>query len=220
MGYYGSIQDMLQEQMNLAKSLKIEDVMRGKPETIGGFCQSFVGDTVISAGAVCDYRTMSIREKSNSIKTASIPYIPGYLATREAPAIIAAYEKLKEKPDVLLIGGNGIIHPRKLGIASYVGIILKKPSIGVAKSQLCGELRGDRVFVDGEMRGFCLNPGKKLPLFVSPGHMVSMETSRKIVMKCTKNDFPEPLRQASLYADEIKSKYEKDAAKGSPKKGK
>jgi deoxyribonuclease V len=134
------------------------------------------------------------------------PYIPGLLSFREAPVILKALAQLEEKPDILFIDGQGIAHPRRLGIASHIGVLTEMPTIGIAKSVLCGRYKEP-----GPEKGNVeplLDKGEKIatayrsrdnvkPVFISPGHKVSHESAVAIVAKCfTRYRLPEPTRLA------------------------
>ncbi|GBD39104.1 Endonuclease V [bacterium HR37] len=145
------------------------------------------------------------------------PYIPGLLAFREGPAIIEAFKKLRNKPDLLMIDGQGIAHPRGLGIASHVGVILDIPSIGVAKEKLYGRYREPpdtqgawtplvdtrRVNTIGAV--VRTKKGVK-PVFVSIGHKVDLVTAVKITLNCTRGyRIPEPTRLADIFVNQLKN---------------
>lgn len=153
-----------------------------------------------------------IIEVAKEIREVKIPYIPGYLNFREGPAFIKTFQKLKNKPDITLIDGNGIAHPRKMGLASYVGVVLDIPTIGCAKSPFFAfdppsERKGayslyrDRKNVKV---GFCLRTRTSVkPVFVSPGHKMDFVFSRKIVLDCAKFRIPEPIRIAHHMAKNL-----------------
>ena len=139
------------------------------------------------------------------------PYIPGLLSFREGPAILAAWDKLTIKPDLLMFDGQGIAHPRGIGIASQIGLWLEKPTIGVAKSRLFGKhdpvgpQRGDRAaLIDnhGNTIGAVLRTREKTnPLYVSPGHLIDVEHAVELVLACcTGYRLPEPTRWAHKVA--------------------
>jgi deoxyribonuclease V len=141
------------------------------------------------------------------------PYIPGLLAFREGPAVLAAWEKLVHKPDLLMFDGQGIAHPRGIGIASQMGLWLERPTIGVAKSRLYGRHaepgpeRGDRAALyDQNQRerviGAVLRTRPKTnPLFISPGHLIDVDQAVEYVLKCvTQYRLPEPTRWAHKVA--------------------
>lgn len=144
------------------------------------------------------------------------PYVPGLLSFREGPALVAAFRKLKPIPDILLIDGQGYAHPRRLGIATHLGLYLDVPTIGCAKSRLCGEARepgkkrGSRTWLKegGEKVGVVLRTREAVkPIFVSSGHRVSIESAVKIVLRCHDGTrIPKPTREADHYVAELKRK--------------
>lgn len=158
-------------------------------------------------------------ERSFAIVRAAIPYIPGLLAFREAPAIIMTAKQLQTKPDLLMVDGQGIAHPRGCGIASHVGVILDMPSIGVAKKRLYGKyqepggVRGDWTELSsdtGKSLGAVLRTKNKTrPVFVSIGHKIDLRTSINVTLQCA-NGFriPEPTRQADKFVAELKRKIQ------------
>ena len=132
-----NVDELKKEQLKFAKKVVIKDDY-DELFYIGGVDQAFVGEKVISAVIVMEYKTMKIVEKKYAVVDAPMQYIPGFLSYREGPAIVGAVNKLNQKPDILLVDGNGILHPRKIGLASHVGILLDIPTIGVAKKLLMG----------------------------------------------------------------------------------
>jgi deoxyribonuclease V len=140
------------------------------------------------------------------------PYIPGLLAFREGPAILAAWEKLQTKPDLIMFDGQGIAHPRGIGIASQMGLWLVRPSIGVGKSKLYGQYAepgsnpGDRSdLIDGRTKqviGAAVRTRERSnPLFISPGHLIDVSHAVGFVLKCcTGYRLPEPTRWAHKFA--------------------
>jgi deoxyribonuclease V len=140
-----------------------------------------------------------------------VPYIPGLLSFREIPCILEAWSKLENEPDLILCDGQGIAHPRGLGLASHLGLVLDLPSIGCAKSHLFGKfrepgvLRGDKAPLrgkNGETIGYVLRTRERIkPIFVSPGHLVGVEEAAAITLACSpKYKIPEPLRYAHRLA--------------------
>jgi len=130
-------------------------------------------------------------ESVGTKSTVTHPYIPGLLMLREAEPIFQTIRALKNDYDLLLVDGHGQLHPRKCGLACYVGVTLDKPAIGVAKSRLCGTVRHDGfIELGGEVLGCLL--GK---LYISVGHRVSLKTAVEIVKLGT-----EPLRLADIHS--------------------
>jgi deoxyribonuclease V len=180
--------------------------------TVAGVDVGFESDGKLTRAAVVvlSFPELIVQEKSIIRRSTTFPYIPGLLSFREAPAVIDAINGLTDLPDLLLCDGQGVAHPRHFGIACHLGLICNIPSIGVAKSRLVGkhalvgDTRGARQpILDGEeVVGFILRTRSGVkPVYVSPGHRVSMETSVDITLRCTLNyRLPEPIRQAHRLA--------------------
>jgi len=170
------------------------------------------GRTTRAAVAVLELPQLALVERAIVRLATRFPYVPGLLSFREAPAVLAAFERLRAPPDLILYDGQGIAHPRRFGIASHLGLLLNRPTIGVAKTRLIGEHRAPRdrrgawaPLVDGgEVIGAVLRTraGVK-PLYVSIGHRVSLETAVRWVMACvTRYRLPETTRWAHRLASE------------------
>lgn len=195
-------------QEGLRKRVLVKDQLPQRIRTVAGVDQSFRGKKVISCIVVLGYPDMRPIEKKFAVLEVDFPYIPGLLTFREGPSILKAYKKLKNKPDILLIDGHGIAHPRGIGIASHIGVVLDKPTIGVAKSRLIGEYEiPERVGEYKELGynekvvGFVLKSKENCkPLFISPGHRISLKKSLEVVKNCIKDHkLPEPTRLADMY---------------------
>jgi len=134
------------------------------------------------------------------------PYVPGFLGFREAPALTGSFSKLRQKPDLILVDGHGLSHPRRLGIASHVGVLLDVPTIGVAKSLLVGEVRGDDLVFKDEIIGKVLKTKKGAnPLYISTGHKVSLKTAVEIVKSCLEGyKSPKPIQAAHKGANQFR----------------
>jgi deoxyribonuclease V len=163
-----------------------------------------------AAVVVLSYPELALVERKVISKKVTFPYVPGLLSFRESPLILAACKELEATPDLILVDGQGLAHPRRLGLASHLGILWDKPTIGCAKSRLCGEHKivppkpGSYTdLVDnGEVIGAVLRT--KLgaaPLYISVGHKVDLETAITWVLHCCRNQrLPEPTRLAHLAA--------------------
>ncbi len=169
-----------------------------------------------AVAVVMTYPDLDMLEVKGARAMAPFPYIPGLLSFREGPAIIAAFKKLNHRPDVIIFDGQGIAHPRRFGLAAHLGLWLKIPSIGCAKSRLIGTFsepgtkKGDRqaLMVDNEIIGSVLRTRDNVkPVFVSPGHLCDVPGAGEIVLCCCKKfRLPEPTRAAHKKAAEMKHK--------------
>ncbi len=171
-------------------------------------------EVLYAAVIVVEAETFEVIERVGLQSPAKFPYVPGLLSFREAPALLEAFDRLEARPDVVLVDGQGIAHPRRLGIASHLGLCLGLPTVGCAKSRLCGQYdepgpdRGDRSpLVDkGEVVGAVLRTRPKVaPLFVSPGHRCDLESAVSLVLATTrKYRLPIPARMAHEYVNEVR----------------
>ncbi|MGA9140991.1 MAG: endonuclease V [Methanocella sp.] len=200
-------QDRLyREQERLAKRATLYDAF-GKIRYVAGVDCSYLDDHIIGGAVVVDYESLKLVEKAHVILKLKFPYIPGLLAYREAAAMMAAVRKIEHDVDVLMIDGFGINHPRMCGIATHVGVKLDIPAIGVGKSFLCGEACGEGyICQSGERVGkMVYSVGSKRPVYVSPGHKVSLDTAVEVVEHCIRTGRqPEPTRLAHEYVTALK----------------
>ena len=193
------------EQLKLAKKVITTDGFE-KINTIAGADQAYVGDKVISAIVVCDYKTLEVIENKHAIVDAKIPYKSGFLFYKEGPAVMEAFNMLEQKPDVLLLEGNGILHSRRIGMASHVGILLDVPTIGVTKRLMLGQVKGSTIYVEKEARGYELITRKHAkPIYISPGNKISLKTSLETIKNCIRepHKLPEPLHLAHKYGKRV-----------------
>jgi deoxyribonuclease V len=181
--------------------------------TIGGVDVCFKESHARAAIVVLRYPDLLPLEGVTAVVPLASPYIPGLLAFREGPAFLAAWEALRVKPDLIMFDGQGIAHPRGIGIAAHLGLWLDRPSIGIAKSRLFGRHaepgpgRGDRAPLYDEhdhrqVIGVVLRTREKVrPVYISPGHLIDIEHSAAFVMDCvTLYRLPEPTRLAHQVA--------------------
>jgi len=179
--------------------------------TIGGVDVSIQPEWARAAIVVLRYPELTPFEGVIADAPLVFPYIPGLLAFREGPAVLAAWGKLQKKPDLLMFDGQGIAHPRGIGIASQMGLWLERPTIGVAKSRLYGRHtevgpeRGDRADLldkDGNRIGTVLRTRERTnPLYISPGHLIDVEHATQFVLGCSAGyRLPEPTRLAHKVA--------------------
>jgi len=153
-----------------------------------------------------------IVETAEAVREIRFPYIPGYLTFREGPVFLDAFRKIKTKPDVTLVDGNGIAHPRKMGLASFVGVTLDICTIGCAKQpyypfESPPEHSGSYTFFkneSGDKVGLSLRTRSGVkPVFVSPGHRIDLIHAADVVLRCSRFRIPEPLREAHRHASQI-----------------
>ena len=160
------------------------------------------------AHAYCAAVTMSragdFIESASSTSAIESPYVPGLLLLRESPPIFHTLKLLKKNYDILLVDGHGQLHPRRCGIACYIGVKLDKPTIGVAKSLLCGTIRSDgRIEIDGRIFGHAIGTQRK-KLYVSVGHRVSLDTAASLVLELGQGSTPEVIKQADIMSKSLK----------------
>ncbi len=209
-------------QREMAEQVLFQDSLKKPIQTVAGMDVSntpFDPECKIFASAVVlSYDFLQPLETSAQVSVQKFPYIPGFLGFREVPALVQAYQKLDVRPDVILVDGHGASHPRGLGVASHLGVVLDIPTIGVAKSSLVGKLKEPLEEDAGSMTplvwkgkeiGMVLRTKKRCsPLIISPGHKVTLETALEIVKHCLKGyRLPEPTRQAHLAANSCRIEY-------------
>ncbi len=200
-------EEAIQIQNNLKNHIVLEKTFT-EIRTIGGADVAYSKDRNIlfAAIAVLSFPKMETLNITTAQGETSFPYVPGLLSFREAPILINALRKLKMKPDVMTYDGQGIAHPRGIGLASHMGLWLDLPSIGCAKTPLLndfinpGPSRGsfEPIRKEGKEVGAVLRTKDKVkPLFVSPGHRIDLSTSIQLILEsCQGFRSPEPLRKA------------------------
>ncbi len=209
-----SIEQARGVQKTLRKRVRIIP-LKGEPRYVAGVDAAFSEGLVYAAACLYRYPELTPLEQATAVEKLRFPYVPGFLSFREGPAIIAAIRKLTAKPEVILVDGQGIAHPRGIGIASHLGVLLDIPSIGCAKTRLVGEFKvpGKRkgswseLMYEGRMVGAVVRTkdGVK-PLFVSPGHKIDFDNAVRIALNCTgKYRIPEPLRCADMLSKKMKT---------------
>jgi deoxyribonuclease V len=196
-------------QHQLRERVVIES-LQSKPEVIAGIDVSLKGEQVRAAVVLLSYPDLTPLRATTAEMPVSFPYVPGLLAFREGPVVLAALEKLSHRPDVLMFDAQGFAHPRRMGLATHLGVLLDTPAVGCAKSRLCGmhcvpdQHKGSWVpLVDGdEVIGAVVRTRDGVsPVFVSIGHRVNLETAISLVLNCaTKYRLPEPTRWAHRVA--------------------
>ncbi len=203
-----SVKKARRAQKSIAKKVIAEDRLPSEIKLVAGVDATYVGEVAVGAVAVLDFESLKVLEVETAVQSVKFPYIPTLLSFRELPVVVEAVRKLKLQPDVFLVDAHGRAHPYRCGFACHLGVTLSRPTIGAAKSRLVGErkqLGKEEVLVDaGEVVASVVYPEKAgKPVYVSVGHMVSLETAVKIVRHCMMNSrAPEPILQAHKAASE------------------
>jgi deoxyribonuclease V len=181
-----------------------EDTLRDEDmEYVCGVDVSYVKNTANCSALIMKRRSWQVIEAANmSIRTTE-PYIPGLLMIREAKPVLSTLKLLKKDFDLLLIDGHGVLHPRRCGLACFLGLVTNKPTIGVGKHILCGTVRIDHFIEDdGKIIGFKVSNARndRKSVYISVGNLISLVTSIRIVLELTKEGhwIPEPLRIADI----------------------
>ncbi|CCP01365.1 endonuclease V (deoxyinosine 3'endoduclease) [Erwinia amylovora Ea644] len=201
-----------QQRQHAAEIVTCDDFDVMPPRFIGGADVGFEqsGEVTRAALVILEYPSLQLIEYQVARIATTIPYIPGLLSFRELPALEAAWQQLAQRPDLLLVDGHGIAHPRRLGVASHFGLLADVPTIGVAKKRLCGQFTPPdadpgscQPLMDTDQQlGWVLRSKSRCnPLFISPGHRVSQATALDWVQKCLHGyRLPEPTRWADAIA--------------------
>ena len=205
--YKIDIDKLKKEQEKLSKNLEIKDSIDfSLADRIAGIDNIFFKNKIISAIVVISVPDGEVIEQEYFSDNIKFPYLSEFRAYRELPAMIQAFNKLDEKPDVVFIRGHGILHPRGLGLASHFSLSAGVPTVGVTDSLLIGEIKEDSIFLDVNLAGKILKTkiGAK-PLYISPGNKISLSTSVELVKRFTlePHKFPEPLRLVKRYVKQV-----------------
>ncbi|MFQ1041884.1 deoxyribonuclease V [Gilliamella sp. CG16] len=199
-------------QQQLAEQVNLTDNFNSSITLIGGTDVGFEdeGKTTRAAIVILTYPDFHVVEYHVARLKTEFPYIPGYLSFREYPALLSAWEQVEHKPDLLLVDGQGVAHPRRLGIASHLGLLLDMPTIGVAKKRLCGhynplpKVAGQVTPLTDKQQqiGWVLQSKNNCnPLFISSGHRISQASALNWVNLCLRGyRLPEPTRWADAVA--------------------
>jgi deoxyribonuclease V len=195
--------NVIKFQEQLAKKIVMKDDFDKEIEYVCGVDVSYKKDVAYCSAVIVKKNTLEVVEVVKNKSIIKYPYIPGLFVLRESNPILHTLKLLKNPFQLLLIDGHGILHPRRCGLACYIGIVANKPTIGVAKSLLCGSLRSDSfVKYNDDVLGYAIqeegNPNKMI--YVSTGHKISLLTSIQLVISLTKIGelIPEPLRIADI----------------------
>jgi Deoxyinosine 3''endonuclease (endonuclease V) len=211
-----SYKEAIALQKELAGSIALNNTLPAIVKTVAGVDVSYDkhGDLFFAGIVVLSLPDLEVIEEASAFDRVLFPYIPGLLSFRELPVVLEAFRSLSNIPDAVLVDGQGIAHPRRLGMGSHLGLWLDIPTVGCAKSRLCGEheepglKRGDSVplILEGETVGCVLRTrdGVK-PLYISPGHKIDLPAAVKLVLACGKRyRMPEPTRLAHHLTNKLR----------------
>lgn len=217
--------DIFQTDLTPQQAVSLQRTLRSKVEIaplsqeiryIGGADISFnkYSETVYAGIVILNYADMTLHAHALVVSKAFFPYVPGLLSFRELPALLEAWELLDLKPEVMMVDGQGIAHPRRLGIATHFGLVTGCPSLGCAKKKLTGSFsepdpeKGSYtpLFDKTEQIGLMVRTKNKVkPMIVSPGHLMSMDDALNIALHCARGyRLPEPTRQAHLLVNRLR----------------
>jgi len=199
------LRQLRREQQRLSQQVRVEDDF-APLEVIAGIDVAYPPSEFAKAcGALVavEYETGEVVEERTVSLSTRFPFIPTYFSYREFPFVERLLKMAASVPSVVLLDGQGILHPVRCGFASHAGVVCDVPTVGVAKSHLYGRIEGSDVWVDDERRGVAVCSGSATrPLFISPGHRVSLGSCVEIVKKVSRLKQPEPLRLAHVLAGE------------------
>src|SRR3954468_22226182 len=196
-------------QKSLRERVRLHPLAK-KIRTIAGADISFnkFESTVYAGIVVLKLPALEVVEEVGVVSETKFPYVPGLLSFREAPSVLEAWAKLKTEPDAVMFDGQGIAHPRRVGIASHVGLLINRPTLGCAKSVLVGKYeepeqeRGSwsKMIDKNEVVGAAVRTKTNVqPIFVSPGHLIDLESAINLTLACDGGyRQPEPTRRAHL----------------------
>jgi deoxyribonuclease V len=215
-----AIQENLRGKLILRDDRRDDGPERGLCDPVGCIAGADISydrgsDLFFAAVVLMKYPELSLLEEAAVSERVSFPYIPGLLSFREGPPLIAAFSRLRNSPDVVLFDGQGIAHPRGMGLASHLGLLLDLPAIGCAKTRLVGsyagvgEKRGEwtkLVYQDRQVGAVLRTRDRVKPLFVSQGHRIGLSRAVAIVLSCCRGyRVPEPLRRAHLAVNRLRT---------------
>jgi deoxyribonuclease V len=196
-------------QHRLRSHVRVEPLQR-PPEVVAGIDVSVKGKQARAAVVLLSYPDLATLQATTAESPVPFPYIPGFLAFREGPVVLEALKQLTDQPDVLIFDAQGWAHPRRMGLATHLGTLLDMPSVGCAKSRLCGtytepgEEKGNWTPLrdEDEIIGAVVRTRDNVrPVFVSVGHRIDLETAVALVLDCApRYRLPEPTRWAHKVA--------------------
>ncbi len=219
----GSLDKLVELQKRIAEEVVLEDALSYEEiKYVVGVDQAFFKkndeEFVVSAAVLMSFPELRIQEVGVDFRKVDFPYIPTFLMFREGDSAVEAVRKVLRERTVVIVDGSGIAHPRKCGLATFVGVALKNPSVGVTKKPLYGKFEEpkrsgeSRGIFDGKLIGYAYKPCARCkPIYISPGNMISPETALKVVVATIRNyKLPIPIREAHRMANREKLNYLSD----------
>jgi deoxyribonuclease V len=204
----------IQDKLRKRVVLKCGQHASNWPETVAGVDVAFRNGVAFAVCEVFSYPQLELLEERVASRNVTYPYIPGFLSFREIPVMMDVLLSVEMEPDIIMCDGQGIAHPRGMGLASHIGVLFKKTTIGCAKSRLIGEYEEPGIEKGsvstlsymGRVVGYVVRTRRGVkPVFVSPGNLVSFKEVVQITMGCVRDRrIPEPLRVADIRSKEIK----------------
>ena len=215
-------QEAVRRQQTWRERVETQDRF-GPLNHVAGADLAFDPETNWAFAGVIVYRFPELEEVERRMARRKLrfPYVPGLLSFRESPVLLAAFARLRISPDVILIDGHGLAHPRRFGIACHLGLLLDRPTIGCAKSILVGEAAepdaqagSTSLLIDkGEKVGVVLRTRREVkPIYVTIGHRISLESAVRIVTQCLDGfRLPKPTREADHWVRDLRRAYQKSS---------
>jgi deoxyribonuclease V len=210
-----SLTDATALQNDMRHSLNLQTHINGITSIAGGDISHNKDTDIVYAGIVIlSYPQMIVQSYSLVVAKTTFPYIPGFLGFREVPALPQAWNQIPVKPDVMILDGQGITHPRRMGIVSHFGLLANCPAIGCAKSMLyvkfpdlgIEKFSSSPITNNDELLGYALRKNNVEPVYISPGHKVSVNDSLTIMKQCIQmHRIPEPTRQAHNHVNLLRT---------------
>jgi deoxyribonuclease V len=204
-----ALQRELATRVDVRTPLSHAELIAGADVSYGRFSDTFFASVV-----VLRMSDLQVVEDQGAVRETTFPYVPGLLSFREAPVLLEAFAKVQAEPDVVVLDGQGLAHPRRLGLACHLGLWLERPCLGCAKSRLVGRFKEPgpipgavSPLLDGdEVVGQVVRTKKKTkPVFVSAGHHIDLRSAVEVVLAtCRGYRIPEPTRQAHLHVNALR----------------
>lgn len=196
---------LTKEQRTLAAKIILRDGF-SKVKIIAGARTVSIQNKLSAVIITCTFPECQLLEVQSYQLANPLPYKPGLEAYREMPALIEAYNRLEQEPDIIMVYGTGILHPLRFGVAAHVGLAVNKPSLGVIDSLPYGRVQQGKIFLNDDLAGFEVRTRAHAnPIYISPGHLISLGSTLKIIEQTIKypHKMPEPLHLAHKMARRI-----------------